>query len=147
MTFYYHFSDIYDLIEWICLEDTAKILDGKKTYNTWQEGFLNIFHAVQENRPFIMNVYHSISRDAIETHLYKLTYNLLFDVVNEKSTGMTVPDSDKQFIADFYKYAFVGMLLDWIKRGMKEPPEEMIDRIGILIHGEFSRALEQFRID
>ena len=66
MTFYYHFKDIYDLVEWACVEDAARALEGKKTYNTWQEGFLNIFHAVLENKPFIMNVYHSVSRERIE---------------------------------------------------------------------------------
>lgn len=38
MTFYYHFKDIYDLVEWSCQEDAAKALAGKKTYETWQQG-------------------------------------------------------------------------------------------------------------
>lgn len=112
MTFYYHFKDIYDLIEWSCVEDATKALEGKKTYNTWQEGFLNIFNAVLDNKPFIMNVYRSVSREQIEMYLYKFTYNLLIDVVNEKSVGMAVSDEDKKFIADFYKYAFVGIMLN-----------------------------------
>ena len=66
MTFYYHFKDIYDLVEWTCVEDAARALEGKKTYDTWQEGFLNIFCAVQANKPFIMNVYRSVSRERIE---------------------------------------------------------------------------------
>ena len=35
MTFYYHFKDIYDLVEWACLEDATKALEGKKTAETW----------------------------------------------------------------------------------------------------------------
>ena len=31
MTFYYHFKDIYDLVEWSCLEDARKALEEKKT--------------------------------------------------------------------------------------------------------------------
>ena len=42
MAFYYHFKDIYDLVEWSCLEDATKALQGKKTYDTWQEGLLQI---------------------------------------------------------------------------------------------------------
>lgn len=56
MTFYYHFKDIYDLVEWSCQEDAAKALAGKKTYETWQQGFEQIFEAVLANKPFIMNV-------------------------------------------------------------------------------------------
>ena len=43
MTFYYHFKDIYDLVEWSCLEDAKRALEEKKTYDTWQQGFLQIF--------------------------------------------------------------------------------------------------------
>lgn len=57
MTFYYHFRDIYDLVEWSCEEDAARALAGNKTYETWQQGFLQIFEAVRNNKPFIMNVY------------------------------------------------------------------------------------------
>ena len=46
MAFYYHFKDIYDLVEWSCLEDAKRALQGKKTYDTWQEGILQIFEAV-----------------------------------------------------------------------------------------------------
>ena len=31
MTFYYHFKDIYDLVEWACMEDAKKALEDKKT--------------------------------------------------------------------------------------------------------------------
>ena len=65
MAFYYHFKDIYDLVEWSCLEDATQALQGKKTYETWQEGLQQIFEAVLENKPFIMNVYHSVSREQI----------------------------------------------------------------------------------
>ena len=65
MTFYYHFQDIFGLIEWSCMEDASKALAGNKTYSTWQEGFLDIFHEVEKNKPFIMNVYNSVSRSRI----------------------------------------------------------------------------------
>ena len=147
MTFYYHFKDIYDLIEWSCVEDATKALEGKKTYDTWQEGFLNIFNAVLDNKPFIMNVYRSVSREQIEMYLYKLTYNLLIDVVNEKSVGMAVSDEDKKFIADFYKYAFVGIMINWIRNDMKEEPKQIVDRLSVLIHGNITRTLNNVRTD
>ena len=34
MTFYYHFKDIYDLVEWSCIEDASRALQDKKTYDT-----------------------------------------------------------------------------------------------------------------
>ena len=147
MTFYYHFKDIYDLIEWSLLEDAKKALEGQRTYDTWQQGFLQIFDMVLDNKPFITNVYHSISREQVELYLYRLTYDLLFGVVEEQSAGMSVRAEDKQFIADFYKYAFVGIMLDWVRRDMQEDPQQIIDRLSTLLHGNIAQALSGFRLD
>jgi probable dihydroxyacetone kinase regulator len=147
MTFYYHFRDIYDLIEWACVEDATRALAGKKTYDTWQQGFLQIFAAVRENKPFILNVYRSVSREQVELYLYKLTYDLLINVVREEARGMTVSEEDETFIANYYKYAFVGLMLDWIRNDMKEDPEKIIDRLSLLMRGNFARALDAYRND
>lgn len=147
MTFYYHFKDIYDLVEWCCVEDATRALEGKKTYDTWQQGFYQIFEAVLDNRPFILNVYHSVSREQVELYLYKLTYDLLIGVVEEKAAEMAVRDEDKRFIADFYKFAFVGLMLDWIKNDMKEDPELIIRRLAPLVHGSVVSALAYYRTD
>ena len=147
MTFYYHFKDIYDLIEWSCIEEASRVIEGNKTYDTWQEGFLRIFEAVLANKPFVMNVYHSVSREQIEQFLYKVTYHLLISVVEEKASGMQVREEDKAFIADFYKYAFVGLMLDWIRMGMKEDPHRIIEDLSLLVQGSVSAALERYRTD
>jgi len=147
MAFYYHFKDIYDLVEWACAEDAAQALEGKKTYDTWQEGFLNIFHAVQDNKPFIMNVYRCVSRERIEQYLNPLIHRLILGVVEEKAMGIEVNDSDKNFIAEFYEYAFIGIMLNWIGDNMKEDPGLIVERTSRLIHGNIVRGLNAFRLD
>ena len=147
MTFYYHFKDIYDLVEWVCVEDATRILGENKTYDTWQEGFLRIFEAVSENKTFMMNAYHSISRDQVEKYLYSLTYDLMIKVIDDKAKDMQVRDEDKKFIADFYKCSFVGVLLEWIENGMKQDPHVIVDKMGLVMHDNITRALEAFRTD
>ena len=147
MTFYYHFKDIYDLVEWCCQEDASRALAGKKTYETWQQGLLQIFEAVQENKPFILNVYRSVSREQVENYLYQVTYRLLEDVVEEQARGMSVRPEDKAFIATLYKYMFVGLMLDWVKSDMKGDPQLIVDRLEQVIHGSIRAALERLRTD
>lgn len=144
MAFYYHFKDIYDLVEWACLEDATKALQGKKTYDTWQEGLLQIFEVVLENKPFIMNAYRSISREQIESYLLKLTHDLLIGVVEEQSAGMQIEEEKKKFIADFYKYSFVGIMLDWIKNDMKEDYRRITENISITLHGNIANSIHNF---
>ena len=144
MTFYYHFKDIYDLVEWVCLEDAKRALDQKKTYDTWQQGLLQIFEAVQENKPFILNVYRCVGREQIENYLFQLTCNLLMGVVTEKSKDIPITDEQKIFIADLYKYSFVGIMLDWIKNGMREDYREIADDIATALYGSIDNAIRNF---
>ena len=144
MAFYYHFKDIYDLVEWSCIEDASRALQGKKTYDTWQEGLQQIFEAVLENKPFILNVYRSVKREQVENYLYSLTYQLIEGVVEEQSENLRVTEEQKKFIADFYKYSFVGVMLDWIKKGMKENYHEIVNDICITMSGNIKNSLQNF---
>ena len=144
-SFYYHFKDIYDLVEWSCLEDARRALDEKKTYETWQQGLLQIFEAVQDNKPFILNVYRCVHGEQVEKYLQPLVDRLLLDVINEEVGEMKVRDEDKQFIARIYSYIFIGLMLDWIKDDMREDPQQIVDRLARLIKGSMAAALSRFR--
>lgn len=143
-TFYYHFQDIYDLVEWTCIEDTEKVLKENRTYETWQEGFLAVFDLAKKDKVFIDNIYRSVSLEMLEQYLYRLVYPLVKNVVDEKAKSYSVRDEDKKYIADFYKYAFVGVLLEWVRRDMKESPEDVVDRVSKIVGGNIESAFENF---
>ena len=143
MTFYYHFRDIYDLVEWVCMEDAKKALADNKTYETWQQGFVRIFDAVRENKPFIMNVYRCVSRERVEQFLYPQVYHLVRGVLDEEVGDRSVSENDKEFIANFYKYGFVGLMLEWIRCNMRTKPEELVDQLSLLLEGSMEAALQR----
>ena len=147
MTFYYHFKDIYDLIEWSLVEDADRVIAGNRTLATWQQGLLRIFEAVRDNRTLILNIYRSVSHEQVELYLYRLTYDLMLGVVEEQAAGMSVRPEDKRFIADFYKYALVGLVLDWVRQGMREDPQQLVDRLSQLVSGNIAAALARYRAD
>lgn len=143
-TFYYHFQDIYDLLSWIYKTDALESISEFKTYETWQQGFLLIFKYISNNKDFCMNTFHSLGREQLEDYLYKVTFDLLIGVVNEVSQGTTVSEKEKSFIAEFYSYAFIGILTSWMKKGLKENPEVIIDEINILIEGDIKKAIDKY---
>ena len=147
MAFYYHFKDIYDLVEWSCVEDGTKALQGKKTSESWPEGLTQVFEAVLENKPFIMNVYRNVDRERIENYLFRLTYDLIAGVVEEKSKGLDISEEDKKFIANFYKYGFVGIMFEWIQAGMKEDIEELVNKMNLTLHNTVTTSLHNFQQD
>ena len=157
MTFYYHFKDIYDLVDWILAEDAAKAitllyiktihidmihsLEGRRGFGTWSEAYLDVLHQLQDNKTLVLNVYRSVGREQVEQYLYRLLDPILKDFADRECHDITVQDADKQFVVDFYKYALVGMTLEWTRRDMKGDPKKMVERVSTMIHGDFRRAL------
>ena len=143
-TFYYHFQDIYELLGWIYKTEALGAIADYKSYETWQQGFLKIFQYVGNNKEFCTNTIRSLGRDHLEEFLYSVTFNLLINVVEEVAVDKEVSQKDKNFIAGFYSYAFIGLLLDWLKKGAKENPEQVIDRLSKLIEGDMNRAISKY---
>ena len=141
MTFYYHFKDIYDLVDWILAEDAAKAMEGRRGFGTWSEAYLDVLRQLQDNKTLVINVYRSVGREQVEQYLYRLLDPILKDFADRECHDITVQDADKQFVVDFYKYALVGMTLEWTRRDMRGDPKKMVERVSTMIHGDFRRAL------
>ena len=72
-TFYYHFKDIYDLLEWVYTNEATKALGGKKTYETWKQGFKQIFQYILNNKEFTLNADHIEKIEEVPETLITLT--------------------------------------------------------------------------
>ena len=107
---------------------------------------MQIFEAVMENKPFIMNVYHCVDRAQVEKYLTPLTDELLMGVIEEKSRGVQVRSEDKEFIARIFSYCFIGMMLDWIRDDMKEQPEIIVDKLALVLKDAVTNAIERMRV-
>lgn len=143
-TFYYHFQDIYDLLGWIYKTEALDAIEDYKTYDTWQKGFLKTFQYVEKNRAFCINTFHSLGREHLEEFLYNVTFDLLIGVVEELAEEKNIPQENKKFIADFYSYAFIGLLMAWLKSGTQETPEDIIENLSKFIEGDVARAIEKY---
>ena len=107
---------------------------------------MQIFEAVLENKPFILNVYRCVHREQVEKYLQPLVDRLLIGVIEEESKGMTIRDEDKWFIAQIYAYVFIGIMLDWIKDDMQKEPKEIVERLAKMMKGSMAAALSKFKL-
>ncbi len=146
-TFYYHFKDIQDLLEWLFNDTIEQAVHDKKTYTTWQQGFLQILYTIQQHKTAILNVYKAMRYEKLAYYLHSVTTNFILSVVKEKAQHAALAEEDIRFITSFYAYAFSGIILDWIRRGMSQHPEQITENISLLIKGDFTRAVDAFRTD
>ncbi len=142
--FYYHFNDIYDLLELIYTNEAVKLVNDHKDYETWQEGYYHVLQYMLANKKFVQNTYRSIGRDYFENFIFNILYKMILEVVESQSTDLNVEQKNKEFIARFYSFAFIQIGFDWLKRGMLEEPKEIIDQIDVLTKGDIRKALTKY---
>lgn len=142
MTFYYHFEDIYDLVAWMIDEETSRAFAENRTVYTWQQGFVSLLEAVRDNSDLILNVYRSASREQLEIYINRLAGRMLTDIIDEQARGLNLSEETKRYVASYYTFAFVGVIMEWLRSGMKTELRTVVDIAGRAIRGEFISDIE-----
>ncbi len=128
-TFYYHFQDIYALIDWIFTNVLNQFMQENEIYEKWQDGFLYIADYFEKNKKIIYNLYNSGKGRYFDQYLYRVVEHLLTVVIGKYAEGTNVSAEDIKFVVDFYKYALVGLIFQWIAGAMEEDPKNIVEKI------------------
>jgi len=143
-TFYYHFDDVYDLLEWIFEQDANRVLPRVVVYEHWREDVLVFFEYLYENRAMALNVYNSNSR------LYMLKYYktaleaCIRSFAEIVSADMTIDKSDFDFVVEFYAQGVVGLISQWLDRGMVLPKGITKERFITVLDKSVENLLDRF---
>ncbi len=144
MTFYYHFKDIYDLVEWALSQKLDQALQGDYSFATWKQRYLNVFLATLDMKDLILKVYPSMDMKNIERYLIRVAHQLMHAVIEEKAGDYSVSDYEKNFISEMYENMLVGTFLRWIERGMKEDPAYIVECFSVAVQGGIARSFAHF---
>lgn len=69
---------------------------------------------------------------------------MIESVVEERSKDVLILNQQKDFIANFYKYGFVGVMLDWIDSGMDEDYQMILDDLEMTVLGTIDLSIQNF---
>ncbi|EAE7539623.1 TetR family transcriptional regulator [Listeria monocytogenes] len=127
-TFYYHFTDKYDLLTWTYENDFFHCLADGITLENWDKHVLKMLESIKENADFYKN---TVSADAsiLSFCFSKLTNSLFMDLFEKIDTNGAVNEADRVFYAEFFSYGCSGVLIKWITRGFKEAPETIANQL------------------
>ncbi len=143
-TFYYHFHDIYDLLEWFYIEEAAELLEDKYDSLTLSDGFLRILNYIQQNETLCLCTLDSVGHSHLRQFFYGTINRIYLHIVNEYSEDLDVSEQHKSFIAHYYTVSFSAFVEFWLRSGLKEDPNEMIKLCEAATQGTIRKALERF---
>ncbi len=144
-TFYYHFDDVYDLLEWVFEEDANANLPSEIIYDNWKSDVTMWFKYLYENSTFALNVYNSNSR------LYMLRYirgrlrSCIRGFSEIVAENRAIDRQDFEFIVEFYSYIVVGIISQWMDLGMQLPKDITVEKVMKVLDNSIENIMERFQ--
>jgi probable dihydroxyacetone kinase regulator len=132
-TFYYHFKDKYDLVNWIYYNEVVSAITKNPTYEDWSGAVLDVLNIMNREKYFYINALNVTGQNAFQDYFFEATKGILVEIIEIISLEENIEEEDKDFIAEFYTYGLVGVTVQWARRGMKQSPEEIVQRLSRFI--------------
>ncbi|NLH00599.1 MAG: TetR family transcriptional regulator [Clostridiales bacterium] len=145
-TFYYYFTDIMDVFKYVTFKELSADIAQNRTFETWEGGFLATMNYLKNNSKMILHVYNSTYWPEAYAFFSTLSNKLLNDVVDEciADLGVNLNDKDKNFIINFYRHVFNGLMIDWVNEGMEDEPNVILKKLLLMISGSIPRSVIAF---
>ena len=143
-TFYYHFDDVYDLLEWVFEEDANTVLPSEVSFSHWREDVLLFFKYLYDNSTFALNIYNSQSRTYMLRYYKRRIQSCIRSFAVIVSEGQNIDRGDFEFVVEFYSNCVVGLISQWLDLGMKLPKEITPDRLMTVLEDSVENLLDRF---
>ena len=142
-TFYYHYSDIYQLLSELFHIELEKVIDEYNDTLSWEESFIMAADFAIENKRAVYHIYNSMQREELVDYIYRVAGSIMSNYVERMSKDIDSDEYDRVLISSFYQCALTEMVLRWIATGMKQDPKEIVRRIGKLFDGNIELSLKR----
>ena len=143
-TFYYYYSDIYEMLEELFKMEFTEIVSRNNSGFRWLVGFSKMVETCYANKKIINTICASKSYDYLENYLFKSCRAITSEYIMSLAEGKNVDRDTMEFIISYHQYAIIGMLSEWFRTGMPEEPQVMIRRFLYTFSGVVS-AIESAR--
>jgi probable dihydroxyacetone kinase regulator len=142
-TFYYHFKDKYDLVNWIYYTEAVKIMSDSLGSGHWLDAMCNLCIYMQKEKKFYINALKATGQNSLQDYLVHFVYDIVMALLDEVKEEEPLTEEDCEFVADFYSYAFVGLILKWADNGMQEDPCSLFQCIRRLLKTDVIRSIQK----
>lgn len=143
-TFYYYYSDIYQVLEELLKFETEKSLKEDQKYESFYKDFLKRYHLIIEYKKAVYNLYNSKNRDLILKYFQDITEDFVEKYVYKEVKGKKLLPEDIKFIIDFYSSSMIGNIFRWMRKGMQEKQEQLIYKLSVTYQVTIKALIAQF---
>lgn len=150
-TFYYHFSDKYELMDWIFTEDLAKNVKNYDDPDRLADTFLSICSFMLNRRNIYYPFLQYTGQNSLQERLTEFYYELWLLKINIQyaNSGLKLRDSELNVYARMNAHALVGLMCDWVNNGMRNDYTQYLDEVYSIVYlqSELHSAMLECRLN
>lgn len=121
-TFYYHYQDIYELLDVWLAERLGKYSGA---FPTWQEGVKAFLLECRENKELIYHIFDCLSRDRLMRYVFSMSDDMTSRKIREAAAGREVSEETVWEITFSCRYVILGFFTQFLWNRMES---ENLDR-------------------
>ncbi len=113
-TFYYHFTDIYDLLKWMLDEEAVEVVKKFDLMLNAEEAISFVIDYVEANQHILNCIYDSMGRAEMRRFFSTDFTSIISGVIDraEEDTGAYVDEQFKHSLSEFCTEALTGMMIN-----------------------------------
>lgn len=142
-TFYYHYQDIYALLNAFLEHRFGKYTEEEYMEEVgWRAATKALLADCKRSEKLIYHVYNSLSRDVLERYVFSITDDVFYRQVKRADSAQGGGNTDIRLreIAGICRYAFLGFFLRFIWSRMEDDIDKSVDSLGELLTGFVEHA-------
>ena len=144
-TFYYHYHDIYDLLDtWFSLK-RAKYREAIESGICWQDASKATLHELKKNPDIVYHLFNSLSMDRIEKFIFESSDDTFYKQVCEKTKEVHIPEEELRNIAEYNSYSFLGFFLKFLWNYMNDDIDAGIDKISRIFDYNIQGVIAKYK--
>ena len=114
-TFYYYFTDIYDLTKYVCENRISGFLASDVNARENLQAFMDFLNA---ERSVVLNMFHGYGKEALESFTWQTIESNTRRMITAAPEASSLTSQDLETLIRVYSYMAFGMMMDWFSNDM-----------------------------
>ncbi len=143
-TFYYHFENIYDLLEWILREEAIRVVKQFDLLVDYEDAIIFVMDYVEKNKHILNCAFDTMGREEMKRFFYNDFVDIIRSIIDsiETTLGLNVKKDYKDFVCDMYTEALAGMLINLFRNNQNQNKTDAVKYISIILRSSIPEVLK-----
>ncbi len=143
-TFYYHFTDIYDLVRWAIQRTLKKYITQDDYFSLSPDARHRLFIEIMRHRNIMMNLYRGMDEARIRMMLSEVLDPWVTNTIRRcVKAEWALPEDELRFATSFISSGSIGIILEWLSTGLDEKKCIVFEKMQSLVEAGMRYIIAQ----